>query len=212
MIDELNPDRRIAELDIYGANCPNTPPFSIGFVQEFRAAQVARNRRISSWVRDTLATLKRRGGAEAERAFVVHRTMCDVRWIDPRVDPNGRKPNWCYLGDPRTVNVGPVGLARFSTLRSWLSQWSYDDSNAKGPVNAARIRTTPVLQIVNEADDAVPATHNPAIAAALTTPDKELVTIQGATHYYLGQPQQLRKCIDAVLEWSTRKQLLDAVP
>ena len=35
--------------------------------------------------------------------------MCDVRWIDAAVDPNGRRPNWCYLGDPRTVNVGPVG-------------------------------------------------------------------------------------------------------
>ena len=74
-----------------------------------------------------------------ERGFVVHRTMCDVRWIDPAVDPNGRKPNWCYLGDPRIVNVAPAGLARFSTLRSWLSQWSYDQSNAKGTANAARI-------------------------------------------------------------------------
>ena len=61
-----------------------------------------------------LETLKKRDDGEIERAFVVHRTMCDVRWIDPAVDPNGRKPNWCYLGDPRTVNVGPVGLARYT--------------------------------------------------------------------------------------------------
>jgi pimeloyl-ACP methyl ester carboxylesterase len=207
---ELNPDDRDVELDIYSPNCPARPPFTKEFIARFRAAQVARNRKITAWAEDLLATLKKRNDAEMERAFVVHRTMCDVRWIDPQVDPNGRKPNWCYLGDPKVVNVGPVGMARFSTLRSWLSQWSYDKSNAKGPLNAARIRKTPVLQIVNQADDAVPATHNPAIRAALATPDQEYVEIQGATHYYLGQPEQLRTCIETVIDWSRRKGLLAA--
>ena len=106
------------------------------------------------------------------------------------------------------MNVGPVGLARFSTLRSWLSQWSYDKSNGKGAQNAAKITAIPVLQIVNQADDAVPATHNPIVRAALATPDKEYVEIQGGTHYYLGQPQQLKRCIDTVMDWSRRKGLL----
>ena len=90
--------------------------------------------------------------------------MCDVRWLDPRIDPNGRRPGWCYLGDPRTANTSPPGLARYSSLRSWLSQWSYDLSNAKGPKNAARIRRTPVLQVENQADDAVPASQPPGRA------------------------------------------------
>jgi hypothetical protein len=59
-------------------------------------------------------------------------------------------------------------------------------SNAKGPKNAARICKTPVLQVENQADDAVPASHNPAIHAALATPDKEYVRIDGATHYSTG--------------------------
>ena len=206
--DELRPDERDAALDIYSRDCPNKPPFSAEFVRAFRAAQQARNRRITAWARDTLDFLKRKNDGEMERGFVVHRTMCDVRWIDPTVDPNGRKPNWCYLGDPRIVNAAPAGLARFSTLRSWLSQWSYDLSNAKGAVNAARIRAVPVLQIVNQADDAVPATHNPVIHAALATADKELREIAGATHYYLGQPAQLKECIDTVIDWSRRKKLL----
>jgi pimeloyl-ACP methyl ester carboxylesterase len=138
--------------------------------------------------------------------------MCDPRWIDATLDPNDRKPNWTYLGDPRTVNAGPAGLARFSTLRSWLSQWSYDLSNAKGPLNAAKIRNVPVLQIENTADDAVPATHNPAIRAALATPDQEYLQIEKATHYYLGQPELLARCIGAVIEWSARKGLLANPP
>ena len=108
------------------------------------------------------------------------------------------------MGDPRTVNVGPVGLARFTTLRSWLSQWSYDLSNAKGPMNARLIKRTPVLQIENNADEAVPATHNPTIAAALATPDKEYLRIPQATHYYLGQPDLLKICLDTVTDWSRR--------
>ena len=55
--------------------------------------------------------------------------MADPRWLDPTVDPNERTPGTCYLGDPEVVNNSPVGLARFCTLRSWLSQWSYDDAN-----------------------------------------------------------------------------------
>jgi len=178
------------------------------FVERFRAAQTARNRWITAWCREWLETLRRRGTGEVERCFVVHRTMCDVRWLDPAIDPNGRRPGWCYMGDPRTVNTSPAGLARYSSLRSWLSQWSYDLSNAKGPENAARIRKTPVLQVENQADDAVPASHNPTIRAALATPDKEYVRIDGATHYYRNQPAQLQQCIDAVIDWSRRKGLL----
>jgi pimeloyl-ACP methyl ester carboxylesterase len=208
--EELDPDNRELALDIYNAKCPNKPPFDKDFVAAFRAAQVARNRKVTAWALDKLEFLKKKNDGEMERGFVIHRTMCDVRWIDASIDPNGRKPNWCYLGDPRIANSAPAGLARYSSLRSWLSQWSYDKSNAKGPVNAALVKTTPVLQIVNQADDAVPATHNPAIRAALGTDDKEYVEIMGATHYYSNQPQQVAECITAVTDWSRRKGLLTA--
>ena len=74
--------------------------------------------------------------------------------------------------------------------------------------NAARVRRTPVLQIENGADDAVPATHNPIIHESLATPEKEFVRIEGATHYYLGQAEKLSKCIQTVVDWSQRKGFL----
>jgi hypothetical protein len=208
VIDEVDPDTRDLAFDIYSAQCPAQPPYDARFIAAFRAAQVARNRKITAWCQEKLAQLKVSNTGEMERAFVVHRTLCDVRWLDPTVDPNGRVPGRCYMGDPRAVNVGPVGLARFTTLRSWLSQWSYDLSNAKGPANAAKIHRTPVLQIENTADDAVPATHNPTIHAALATRDKSLLRIEGATHYYVGQPALLRQCTDAVVAWSREKRVL----
>ena len=208
VLDELDPDLRDPEFDIYSPDCPHQPPYSAEFIQRFRAAQVARNRKITHWALDMLAELKRRGSFEQERAFIVHRTMCDVRWFDGTIDPNDRPIGKSYMGDPRTVNVGPVGLARFTTLRSWLSQWSYDLSNAKGPMNAALIKRSPVLQIENNADEAVPATHNPTIRAALATENKEYMKIPHATHYYLGQPELLTACIDRVIDWSKRQGLL----
>lgn len=208
VLDELNPDLRDPEFDIYSPDCPHQPPYSAEFIQRFRSAQIARNRKITHWALDMLAELKRRGSFEQERAFVVHRTMCDVRWFDGTIDPNDRPIGKSYMGDPRTVNVGPVGLARFTTLRSWLSQWSYDLSNAKGPMNAALIKRSPVLQIENNADEAVPATHNPTIRAALATENKEYMTIPHATHYYLGQPELLKACTDRVIDWSRRQGLL----
>jgi pimeloyl-ACP methyl ester carboxylesterase len=208
VLDETDPDRRDLELDIYSGQCPNRPPFTPEFVARFRAAQIARNRKITAWCQEWLERLRKRGSEEIERPFVVARTMCDVRWIDATVDPNGRPPNHCYLGDPRTVNVSPVGLARYTSLRSWLSQWSYDLSNANGERNAARVTSTPVLQIENEADDAVPATHNPIIRKALATPNKAFVQIQGANHYYRGQPEKMQECLTAVLDWSRRQKLL----
>ena len=45
--------------------------------------------------------------------------------------------------------------------------------------------------------------------AALATPDKEFVSIPGATHYYLGQPDLLATCIATVTDWSRRKGLLE---
>jgi pimeloyl-ACP methyl ester carboxylesterase len=210
VLDERDPDRRDPAWDIYAADAAAVPPFTPAFIAAFRERQRERNRRITHWVRELLQTFQKRNDAEVERAFVTHRTMCDVRWIDASVDPNERKPNWCYLGDPRSVNVGPAGLARFSTLRSWLSQWSYETSNAKGAANAAQVRNVPVLQIENGADDAVPATHNAIIREALGTSDKEFIRIENATHYYLGQPEQLRTCIDALVDWASRKDLLPA--
>ncbi|WP_417620683.1 alpha/beta hydrolase [Parasphingorhabdus sp.] len=206
--DELDPDNRDLEFDIYSPDCPNQPPYSAEFIVRFREAQRARNRRITAWAESELARLDALNTPERERAFVVHRTMCDVRWLDPAVDPSDRRVNWTYMGEPMAVNVGPVGLARYTTLRSWLSQWSYDKSNAKGPMNAARIHKTPVLQIENTADEAVPSTHNPTIYEALATPDKEYIQLKGATHYYLEQPELLEQCISSVIDWSQRKQLL----
>jgi pimeloyl-ACP methyl ester carboxylesterase len=205
VVDESDPDERDLELDIYNPRCPNQPPYSKDFVERFREAQLVRMRKKTSWVKETLGRLK---GDELERGFITYRTMCDPRFMDPAVDPNDRKPRWCYLGKPETANTGPVGIGRFSTLRAWLSQWSIDDSNADG-VKCARSVSVPLLAIENSADDAVPQPHVRMIHDAAASRDKSFHLIKGATHYYQGQPELLRQAVELCVGWMARQNLLD---
>ncbi|MBK9178056.1 MAG: alpha/beta fold hydrolase [Acidimicrobiales bacterium] len=209
ILDEADPARRDPELDLYDPRNPHQPPYDEAFLARYRAAQVARNRRITAWVKELLADLDERRRLGPERAFVVHGTMADPRWLDPTVDPNQRRPGWCYLGDPKVVNTSPAGLGRYSSLRSWLSQWSIDDTHADGPRQAARI-TVPVLVVENAADDACTPSHTRRIFEAVPHPRKEVHTVAGATHYYLGQPEQLAEATRTCVGWLRRSGLLDA--
>lgn len=204
ILDERDPDNKDPELDLYNPDNPNQPPYRAEFLERYRTAQIARNRKITGWVKDKLAELKAKGKPLGEFGFVVHGTMADPRWLDPQVDPNDRQANWCYLGDPEVVNNGPVGLARFCTLRSWLSQWSFDDSNADGVACAARI-SVPVMVVGNSADDACTPSHTHRLFEAISHDDKEMHEIKGATHYYFGQPQQLQEAVALCGDWLARK-------
>ena len=206
--DEDHPDDRDVELDLYDPRNPNRPPYTPAFIERFRAAQLARVRRRTARVKDTLAMLRRKGGGEKERGFVTHRTLADPRFLDGTLEPNDRPIGRCYLGVPETVNSGPVGLARFSTLRAWLSQWSIDDTNAEGERCAAGV-SVPLLAIENTADDAVPQPHIPRLFEAAASTDKMLSVIKGATHYYVGQPVLLEEACRISLSWLAERDLGD---
>ncbi len=196
--DEANPDDRDPELDLYAGRI--APPYGAEYLARYRAAQAARMERITARVLETLDTLRRRGGNEVERAFVTHRTMADPRFLDPTVDPNGRKPGWTYLGNPETVNSGPVGLGRFSTLRSWLSQWSPAHTRANSLVTGRHV-TVPFLAVECGADDAAPQPHTGAIFTAVGSADRTMRVIEGANHYFVNQPQHLATAAGAVSDW-----------
>ncbi len=202
--NELDPDDRDASLDIYDPANPNQPPYTSTFISHYRQAQFDRVRRITARVKNLLGELRARKTGELERGFIVHRTLADPRFLDPALDPNGRRPGWCYLGNPETVNTGPVGLARFSTLRSWLSQWSIDDSKGDALSCAQRVKA-PLLVIENGADDAVPQPHPRQVYEASSSADKQFQVIAGATHYYAGQPAQLAQAIQLITGWMSSR-------
>lgn len=208
ILDETNPDIRDPELDLYNPKNTHQPPYSIEFQKRYQAAQIARNRRITAWVMTKLRELRAQGKPNDEFAFTVHGTMAAPIWLDNTIDPNERKPNTCYLGDPKVVNNSPVGLARFTTLRSWLSQWSYDESNANGVADAANM-SLPTLVVNNAADDACTPSHAKRLFNAIASDEKAFVEIAGASHYYLGQREQLQQSEQACTAWLRKQSLTD---
>jgi pimeloyl-ACP methyl ester carboxylesterase len=208
VLDEDRPEEREVELDLYDPANPNQPPYTADFLRRFEQAQIERNRRITRRVREKLAAYRAAGEPDREYGFVVHRTMADPRWLDPTIDPNGRRPNWCFLGDPKVVNDSPIGLARFCSLRSWLSQWSHDDARGDGIACAQRI-TVPALVIGNTADDGITPGHTKQLYAAVGHGDKELHWIEGANHYYFGQPDKCAESAALCADWLRRKGFID---
>jgi len=209
--DERDPGARDPELDIYAPGSANQPPYAPEFLERYRAAQAARIRRITAEVKQRLAALREQGRPQEEFAFVVHGTLADPRTLDPTIDPNDREPGVSFLGDPRVVNNSPIGLARYCSLRSWLSQWSIDDANADG-VRAGADITVPALVVANSADNICTPGYSGGLFDALASEDKSTLTIEGANHYYIGHDQRphLQRSAAACTAWLAERGLCSA--
>ena len=171
------------------------PPFAPEFLDRYRTAQEARNRRISDWARERLRTV--------DEPFVVHRTAADPRFLDLSLDPSDREVGTYWGPDVRAANHAPLGLARFATCRSWLSQWSLDDSEAEAEPNLAACEV-PVLVVQGTADQGIFPSDTAALFDAAPG-DRELVWIPGGTHYFLGQPERQRTVYETLERWLTRR-------
>lgn len=183
--DESAPLRRDPALNLYDPANPNQPPYSPDFLAAFAEAQIARNRRITAWAKERLDEIRASSTPFREFAFTVHGTMADPRWLDPTIEPSDRPVGTCYLGDPEIVNDGPVGLARYSSLRSWISQWSWDDARCDAITSGPKI-SVPVLVVGNSADDACTPSHTKRLFDAIEHERRQLHVVQGASHYYNG--------------------------
>lgn len=196
VVDERDPDRSDSTLDIYA--CGNAPPFPREFVARVRAAQRARSERITEWALERLRVLRARPGGARDEAFVVHRTYADPRFVDRTLDANDRAPGGNRGDTPQQANLSANNLARFTTLTSWLSQWSLL-SNADGPDNLART-TVPVLQLEYTADAGI----FPSDVARWSAAGGDRVEnhrVVGASHYLYCLPDQLAQVADLTAAW-----------
>ena len=130
----------------------NGPPFSPEFQARYRAAQRARNERITDWA---LAGLDALAGTRArDRLFssVAHLGgSADDRPVDRAVRPPAE------LVLPRRPGEGQLRRLRHrhgSTLRTWLSMWSLRTSQCIAAPHLARI-TVPSLVVHATADACV---------------------------------------------------------
>jgi pimeloyl-ACP methyl ester carboxylesterase len=195
--DETDPVTADPDLDPF--NDRNGPPFSPDFQRRYRAAQRQRNERITDWALHQLDELA--GTRARDRLFTVARSWADLRMIDPSIEPSDRRPNWCYLGDPRKANYGVYGVGTVSTLRSWLSMWSLRTSQCTAAPHLARI-CVPSLVVHATADACVYESDARGLFGALAAPDKTLEFIRA--DHYLQEPDGARtQAADLIASWVT---------
>ncbi|MFN6999940.1 MAG: hypothetical protein ACK4ST_07900 [Elioraea tepidiphila] len=137
-------------------------------------------------------------GAQDE-ALLVHRTHADPRFLDLSLDPNERRAGSIW-GDPRLVNRAANAMGRFSTLTSWLSQWS-SASRADGPARLAET-SVPVMVVDHRADASVFPSDNEAWAAAAAGRAKggaaRVEVLPGGDHYLAGRPDLVARLAELV--------------
>jgi hypothetical protein len=179
----------------------NGPPFDAEFQLRYRAAQRARNERITDWALARLAALA--GTRASDRLFQTFRSWADLRMIDPTIEPSERAPNRCYRGDPRAANYGVFGIGALSTLRTWLSMWSLRTSQCTAAPHLARI-TVPALVVHARGDTGVYESDAVAIHDGLAAPDRTLQMVTG--DHYLTEPDGARAGVaDLIAGWAAAR-------
>jgi pimeloyl-ACP methyl ester carboxylesterase len=193
------------ELDMF--NPKNGPPYDRDWLDRYRAAQAERLRRITQWAKARLREFESfpPDRAVTDEAFLIHRTYARPETVDLTIDPNDRPAAASIWGGARATNYSATILGRFTTLRSYLSQWSEFSAAGDGPASLART-TVPVLNIRFSADEGT----YPALTREYSEAAKgrcEDFVLKGARHFPFKQKDGAKiiaTLADAVVEWSDR--------
>jgi pimeloyl-ACP methyl ester carboxylesterase len=199
VIDEFDPTQTDVTLDPF--NKDNGPPLSDGFITRYRAAQIARNHRITKWAQAELARLNAAG--IPDRIFALFRTWADLRFIDPAIEPTDRPCPGCYAGPPHLANRSPFGIGRACTLRAWLSMWSLETSQCQGPPQLAKL-TVPALVVQSMADMGVFPSDARKVFDSIAASDKALEFLAGA-HYFEDNAENRTRVIDLMAAWIEKR-------
>jgi len=194
VVDEADPVATDESLNPF--NPDNGPPYSPAFVERYRAAQRARNQRITDWAKAELARLIAAG--VPDKLFPLYRTWADLRFMDPGLDPSDRATPLCYRGDPKVANHYP-GLGRVNTLKTWLNMWSLETSRCQGAPHLAKF-DLPALVVQSTADAGVFPSDARRIHDFIGSPDKTLKMLPGA-HYFEDSPAHRAEATDVMAAW-----------
>jgi pimeloyl-ACP methyl ester carboxylesterase len=198
VIDESDPFQSDPNLDMF--NPENGPPYSQEFLSRYRSAQAARQERITAWALRKLTEVReQKHPVTRDLPFIVWRTEADPFSLDLAIEPNRRSRGNNRGDNVFALNYAPKAQGRFTSLRSWLSQWGSTTSNADTLRHIARV-SVPLL-ITQGTADRSPMSRAAQIFEAARTKDKSLYWAEGATHYYRGQTELLLKTSRHIREW-----------
>jgi hypothetical protein len=201
VVEEQDPRATDPAFDMFDA--ANGPPYDPAWLAAYRARQRARRDAIEERVRARLRMLSADPSGPQDEALLVYRTHADPRFLDLSLDANERRAGSIW-GDPRRVNRAANAMGRFSTLTSWLSQWS-SASRADGPARLAET-SVPVLLVDHRADASVFPSDNEAWAAAASSRAAggaaRVEALPGGDHYLSGRPDLVARLADLVRDFA----------
>jgi pimeloyl-ACP methyl ester carboxylesterase len=195
VVDEWDPVATDESLNPF--NPDNGPPYSEEFITRYRAAQRARNQRITDWAK---AELHRLSEADIpDRLFPLYRSWADLRFMDGSIDPSERQTPMCYRGHPAVANRTAPGLGRASMLKTWLSMWSLETSKCQGGEQLATF-DMPCLVVQGLTDLGVFPSDAKQIFESIGSRDKQLEMLTG-THYFDGSLEERNAAALLVSDW-----------
>jgi len=198
VVDEWDPVPTDESLNPF--NPDNAPPYSAEFIIRYRAAQRARNQRITDWAKAELARLNAAG--VPDRLFPLFRCWGDLRFMDGTIDPSERKTPMCYRGHPAIANKTP-SIGRTNTLKTWLSMWGLETSKCQGAEQLAKF-DLPCLVVQGLADTGVFPSDAKKIFGNVGSADKELHLITGA-HYFEDSREEREAAATLLCDWVAKK-------
>ena len=200
VIDEADALSADPALDMY--NAANGPPYDRDWLVRYEAGQAMRHDRITEFVLARLRQLDDDGRAD-DQGFVIHRTYAKPATLDHAIDPNDRPAGDATIfGKARAVNYSAGVFGRFTTLRSYLSQWS-PLSIADGPARLSET-SVPVLNVEYSADEGCfPSETGQYTEAAGSRCETHL--LKGAMHFPFTQPdgdRLIAELAEVLAAWS----------
>jgi pimeloyl-ACP methyl ester carboxylesterase len=223
-------------LDMYNpANGFREPPapskYSPDFIQRFRDAQKARDRRLTEWARSQVTErnyyaaltkqpefaslpLERRQYIERRAdhlpVMILYRSEADLAYTDLSIDPSDREVGSNYGPRPDQRNYSQD--ARVRTLRpdAYLSTMSGTASYARLHDNISKV-TIPTLVLGGTADRGIFPSEQKTTFQMSAAKDKTIVWIEGADHGFnpsgpkAGDRKQQQRAAAAVLDWMDKR-------
>lgn len=194
VVDENDPVKTDSELDPF--NSENGPPYSEAFIAKYRAAQRARNQRITDWAKRELARLKAAGIPDKSSRCSAPGRIC----VHGSGDRSFRPDMPCVLCRGATIcEPQSAGIGRANTLRTWLSMWSLETSHCRGEQQLVKLQM-PALVVQSLGDTGVFTSDARQIFQALASADKTLEFLPGA-HYFEDSNSSRERVADLTAAW-----------
>ncbi len=205
VLDERDPLSCDPALDMF--DTANGAPYDNDWLERYYEAQDLRWHRITDWAQGRLRELEdeRTPSRATDQGFIVYRSYAKPATLDPSIDPNDRPTgDTTIFGKAMAVNYSAAVFGRFTTLRSFLSQWS-PLSRADGPDRIAET-SVPVINVHYSADEGCFPSETRRYNEALGDRCEDYV-LKGAQHFPFMQPNGdaiIGELADVLCEWADR--------